>query len=605
MLKKEITKKGMILVISFMVTLGLFLYFHSFSPFIYQTNDDFFLKTIAAGEVTGTPEAMLLHMGYLSGAVIRLLYQMFPESPCYGIFMCCSYGVTIFVVLYSLLTLEKTKLAKILTIAMTCLVTYAFLFLHIAEMQYTTITGMVSAGALFLFALSENEDTWQKTLLHNIGFLFLSLWAFSMRDKAFLMVLPFVGMIALGKYLDAGICQQETLSDTAVGHKKWTFLKQNKKRKSLLLLGLVFILVLAFVWEVKNIAYGSASWSSFRQYTTDRETIYDYDGYPAYDTHQDLYQEIGITEASYEAASEHYSLIFDPLFNQQNMALIANTAEAERKAELAGNIPAKIKSMVAALLDRNLSYTDRPLNLLVYSLYFMLFLAAIVGYKKIVIRDIFFLFLARMVTWTYLLYIDRMPSRVTQALYLAELMVLLAISFRRKIWETRWIWYLTILLVVFLSFRFGIPKAKAAASEAASRESFSDAFIEMKEYFEEHSENFYYLDMNSFGSFTEEVLKSGENSYENFLFMGSWVANSPWYTEKFDQEGITNPALALLGEDDTSTPVYAVFMKTDDTSWDYLEKFYEENYPGSHLEVEDEVTTSSGITFEIVAGKRE
>ena len=249
-----------------------------------------------------------------------------------------------------------------------------------------------------------------------------------------------------------------------------------------------------------------------------------------------------------------------------------------------------------------------------------------------------------MVIWIYLVYNGRLPARVSQAVYIAELLILLGIALKYKLWKfsldaALWksspraaqeessfeaapenpsrdaalrnipkstlnipyiFWCLILCCFVFLAYRFGFPKARAAADEASSRLQFSQSFVDIKDYFADHPENLYYLDMNSFGSFTEDGLQGGINTYGNYLFMGSWVPHSPWYAEKFERSGIKEAdAAAALFENPN---VYAVFMKTEGTGYEYLSDFYAENYPGVTLEVVEEITVSNDITFQILQG---
>lgn len=610
-------KKLFLLFFSAAFVAGLFLYFHSITPFVYLTNDDFFLKTLASGEVTGSPDPRLWYIGYPAGLLISSLYRLFPSAPWYGLFLCLSFGITIFAVLYHMLRLEKTLPARLLTLLFFFLLAKGFLLLHIAEIQFTTVTGMTGAGALFLFAVSENSPDWKTVLKNNLGFLLLSAWAFSIRDKAFLMLFPFLGMIGIAKYLDAAA----SASPAYPGHS--SLFRLNPERRNLFRLLLVFVLLLGLVWGMNKAAYRSSAWTSFGHYTDCSETIYDYDGYPDYDTHQDLYKSLGITRSSYEAAAHHYNILLEPSINEKTMSSLASVAEAERTGQKPG-FAATFKNMASFFVDRNLSYTDRPLNLLVYSLYFLFFLLAAVCRRKQAVRDLVFLFIARMAVWSYLTYYGRLPSRVSQAVYLAELMVLLAICCKSRLWERSCsqsqdvcgsassfspllyirryhaIWYLTLAVLLVLTFRFGLPKSAAAVSEASSRLRFSDSYQELTDYFRTQPDSFFYLDMNSFGSFTQEALKSGQNQYANYLFMGSWVPHSPWYDTKFSREGITDPARSVLD----SGKVYLVFMKSSATSWQYLSDFYHEKYPGSALTVVKEIKTSEDVTFEILKGKR-
>lgn len=583
----------------------LFFYFRSLSPFIYQTNDDPFLKMILSGEMTGAPCARSFYISYPAGLLISGLYKLFPQLPWYGLFFCLAHFLTMVIVLYSLLKLEKSLPVRLLTTVLFSIFSYGFLFLHIAELQFTTVTAIAGCGALFLFALSSPADSLRDTLKNHIGFLLLSVYSFSVRGQAFFMFFPIIGMIGLEKYLDAG-------ENPSVG-----LFRLNRRRKNLFALAGVFMAVIGLLFVIEKLAYSPQDWHTFSAYTEASETIYDYEGYPDYDSHEETYRSLGITRSSYEAAAHHYCIALEPGINRETMETLASIVEQERRLSLS-ELPGKIREMAAFFLDRHLSYTDRPLNLLVYCCYVLFFLCGLISGKKKALRDILFLGFARMVIWAYLIFYGRLPSRVSQSVYLAELTVLLAIAFGNKIWSLHTtdgkksmrgtlrprlcsaFWALTILLLTVVCFRFGFPKAKAAAWEASSRLQFSQSFADIKEYFHAHPDNFYYLDMNSFGSFTEDALQSA-GEYDNFLYMGSWIPHSPWYDAKFERCGISDPAAALFESPD----VFAVFMNTEGISYDYLEDFYRENYPGVSLKVIDTIDVSNELQFLILKGYRD
>lgn len=566
----------------------LFRYFYSLSPFIYFTNDDVFFDSIASGEMTGTPNPRLYYIGFPAGLLISTLYKLIPSMPWYGLFLCISFGITMWVVLYKLMTLTKSIYGKVLLLILFVIGSYSFLFLHIAEIQFTTVTGMVGAGAVFLFLLSDAEDDLRQSVKNYMGFFLLSAYSLCIRDKGFLMLLPFIGILGVTKLIDAD---------------------SKKTRKNLFTLAGIFLVMMLLIMGFEKLAYSREDWKEFSDYTSASETLYDYTGYPDYDTYKDVYNELDLTRSSYEAAAHHYNIILEPLINKHTMETLEEIAEAEI-ALTPSKLPTKLKEMTLAFLNRHISHTDRPLNLLVYSLYILFFVTALISKKKTVMRDIVLIGIARMVIWTYLLYYGRLPARVSQAVYLAELILLLAIAWKYRVWETDCetdsrrksligFWSLSILCIVFIMFRFGMPKAQAAKYEANGRLTFSQAFVDIKHYFNEHPENFYYLDMNSFGSFTEDALQGHKDEYGNFLFMGSWVPHSPWYSEKFERQNLLETDAAKAAFEDN---VYFVFMKTDATGYDYLIDFYAENYPDVSIELVEEVTMSNDITFQILKG---
>lgn len=586
-------------IVSVLVVFLLFCYFRRLSHFIYQTNDDLFLKMIVSGEMTGTPNPRLFYISYPAGILVSSLYKLIPQSPWYGLFLCFTIGLTMVIILFSLLKAEKKPAVRLLTIMLFCMFIYGFFFLHIAELQFTTVTAMAGCGALFLFALSPLSDSLTETLKNNIGFLFFSSYSFCIREQIFLMFLPILGMIGLGKYLDAG--------KTPVS----PFLFINRKRKNLFFLTGIFAIIIASLFLLEKLSYQRADWKIFSAYTEASETIYDYEGYPDYDACEETYHALGITRSSYEAAAHHYCIMLEPNINQKTMETLAALIKQKRHLSLS-ELPEKLRVMASFFIDRHLSYTDRPLNLLVYCCYILFFICAILSGRKNAVRDILFLGFARMVIWAYLVFYGRLPSRVSQSVYMAEFAVLLAIAFGNQLWKPhrnakhdthlcRIVWIMSTIFLSFVCIRFGFPKAKAAAWEASSLLQFSQSFVDLKNYFYEHPDNFYYLDMNSFGSFTEDALQSGRNEYDNFLYLGSWIPHSPWYDAKFAKENISDPAAALY----ENPNVFVVFMDIEETSYCYLEAFYAENHPGVSLEIMDTVQTESGLSFLILKARSE
>ena len=614
-----------------LVVFLLFCFFRHLAPFVYQTNDDLFLRMIASGEISGTPESRLHFTAYPAGLFLSLLYRYFPSLPWYGLFLCCSFGFAMILVLYVLLRGEKTLSGRCITVLLFCMLSYGFLFAHLAELQFTTSAGIAAAGALFLFIVSPPSTSFRETLKHYAGFLLLSAYAFCIRDQVLFMCFPFLGMAGLSKYLDAGKLPADSPVDKKSG---FYFFCKNKKQKNLLLLGAVFLAMLAAFLVVEKIAYHGSDWRSFQSYSAARASVYDYEGYPDYDTHRETYQELGISRSSYEAAARRYCLILEPAIDRHSMEVLENISKQERAA-FRGTFPEKIHNMAEFFLERHRSDADKPLNLLVFRCYLLFMTGAVFSRKRNALRDILFTLFARMVIWSYLIFYGRLPIRISQTVYLAELAVLFAIAFSCKLWL--WhenperadqnnvsaqmprptdtpkkhtvfrqklcsaLWLLSLFLMIYTCIRSGIPNAEAVAETSAARLQFSESFTVMKDYFRDHPSYFYYLDTNSFSYFTEDALKGKEHTDSNYLLMGGWAAKSPWYEKKLEKEQIADPAAALY-----EYPfVCAVFMNTEETGYDYLEAFYAENHPDVHLEEVETVDAGGGISFIILNAVQE
>lgn len=603
-----------------LVVFLLFLFFRHLAPFVYQTNDDLFLRMIASGEISGTPESRLHFIAYPAGLLLSLLYRCFPSLPWYGLFLCCSFGFAMTLILYILLRDTKTWFGGCIAVILFCMLSCGFLFAHLAELQFTTSAGVAAAGALFLFIVSVPSSSFRETLKHYAGFFLLSAYAFCVRDQVLFMCFPFLGMAGLSEYLDAGkLPEEETSGKKPVSR----FICKNKHQRNLLLLGVVFLAMLAVFLLIEKIAYHGDDWRSFQSYSAARASVYDYEGYPDYDTYEETYRELGISRSSYEAAAHRYCLILDPAIDQHSMEILENISRQERAASL-GSFSKKVHDMTAFFFERHRSDADKPLNLLVYRCYILFMACALLSRKWNALRDILFALFARMAIWAYLLFYGRLPVRISQSVYLAELAVLFAAAFSHRLWILRSscqnrmpskkgtssglnfiflreklcppVFLLSLGIILYTCVRSGIPNAKAAAETASARLQFSESFTVMKDYFRAHPDCFYYLDTNSFAYFTEDALEPNENTDSNYLFMGGWAAKSPWYEKKLEKEQIADPAAALC-EDPF---VYAVFMNTEETGYGYLEAFYAENYPDVRLEEVETVDAGGGISFVIL-----
>lgn len=626
-----------------LVVFLLFLFFRHLAPFVYQTNDDLFLRMIASGEISGTPESRLFYISYPAGLLLSGLYKLFPHYPWYGLLLCFTCAFSMIIILYAFLRSEKKLTAHLFTIFMFCLFSYGFLFSFIAELQYTIVTGIIGCSALFLFVMASPSDTFCGTAKNYSGFLLLSVYALCIRDQVFFMYFPFIGMIGLGRYLNTG-------KSSSI-----PFYRLNAQRKNLFALAGIFIAILVSLFLTERLAYQQEDWHAFSAYTKSRTLVYDYEGYPDYDTYEETYRELGISRSSYEAAAHRYCLILDPAINQHSMEVLENISRQERAASL-GSFSKKVHDMTAFFFERHRSDADKPLNLLVYRCYILFIACALLSRKWNALRDILFALFARMAIWAYLLFYGRLPIRISQSVYLAELAVLFAIAFSHRLWSLRRetlspdptadptafshklriprretsslpegspcqngmpskkdtvsgqnfislrqklcsaAWLLSLAVILYTCVRSGIPNAKAAAETAAARLQFSESFTVMKDYFKAHPDCFYYLDTNSFSYFTEDALKPNENTDSNYLFMGGWAAKSPWYEKKLEKEQIADPAAALC-EDPF---VYAVFMNTEETGYGYLEAFYAENYPDVRLEEVETVDAGGGVSFVIL-----
>ncbi|MBQ4276315.1 MAG: hypothetical protein II717_07305, partial [Lachnospiraceae bacterium] len=215
---------------------------------------------------------------------------------------------------------------------------------------------------------------------------------------------------------------------------------------------------------------------------------------------------------------------------------------------------------------------------------------------------------ARMFDWIYLVWNGRFPFRVTQIIYIAEFVLLVAIIIRYRLWEIERkkkedkiinpVFLAMLLFVLAAAIRFGIPVMKKNYESVKSFRQMSVCFEELEDYLENHSDNFYFFDMSHL-YYMEELLSFKSAKYENYVYMGSWMPNSPWYNNKMKEWGIDSPAEALLEKDN----VYIVYQEVDFDTRDFLDYYFEEHYPGTSIEVVDTFVSSNGFKYEILKPK--
>lgn len=544
------------------------------TPPVFYNNDDVFLKQIASGEYTGIPESHLLHIGYLNGLFISTLYKIAPTVPWYGTFLfICIYG-SILLALFPLYQYLQKTWQKIVLTAVNILVMAGFLFSHMLQIQYTTVTAVVCSAALVHFYLAKEEIQIKTYLKQLIPCLLLFAISFEIRDKACIMMLPIFFFIGIAR-----------------------FIQNHKMLKPLLAFAGMLIGIIIVLWGIEKLAYSSPDWKAFESYNTNRENIVDYSGYPSYEENKELYDSLGISYQSYVSASTRYQLLLDDKINSSFMEIVADACP-ERTVSFTAIIKEFWNRHVTA-------YTDRPLNLIVYVMYAFIMVMALLSRKNKALLDVLAIFIGRMTIWAYLLFMGRSVSRVTQGIYIAELLLLTAVFFYHQLWsdakEKRKVIInatLTVMIVCigFVTLRWGLPYTERIHQDNRSKLAYAVTYQELREYFHDNSDCFYMLDTNSFSYFTEAVFAKTTVSDSNYVLLGSWSANSPW-TEKLAQSNeFGSYEIAALENEN----IFFVFMNTEVTGYEYLANYYEEKHPGTQLILHDTFTASTGVEFQIL-----
>ncbi len=543
----------------------------------YYTNDDVFMKQIVSGEMTGTPEAHILHIGYITGCFLKLLYTLLPSVPWYGILLFSYYALSLAIVFHAFLkAIEKNKY-KLPFLALFTFTTVSFLWTHMIHIQFTTITAILCATSLTLFYLSNDACSpiaYMKGNIVSLLFFFISL---ELRATACIMFLPVFLFIALTKLI-----------------------RNKKMLPSLLVYGSFLIGILLFTTVIEGIAYSDTEWNDFQKYNTARAQIMDYNGFPDYQDFSSQYTAHEVNQASYQAMSSRYQLLLD-----ENI----DTSFMMDMASISYHPQINITTLLKQFFERHTtSYMDRPLNLAVYILYFFTALLILFSRKWSIFYELFALFAGRMIIWFYLLLINRPQTRVTQGIYIAELLLLTAILFKNNLWNPslfrkRILFYITTICCIgcllFSGIKWGIPYMQGSNHTSKRNIIHYQNYLEIVNYFNNHEQNLYLLDTNSFSYFLGGIFSKTLPSKHNSILLGSWTAHSPWTDCIGKRYQINSYEKAAITQDN----VFFVFLNSEATNYNYLEHYFKSKYPDCFVIINDKFITSSGLEFLILEVK--
>jgi hypothetical protein len=589
---KKTSKNGIIWAFVIAGLVALFIVIaNRIAPFTID-NDNIYLKTVVSGEMTGTPDMHSYYIGSLTGLFMSGLYSVTGNGiPWFGIVLCFDIGFVMWYVIYCIVMNCKKWYMSIIGTVFCGLVAAAVFYRYFAETQYTIVSGILGCGAVFAALMADVRKEAGENALHLIMLFIFSIMSYSMRNSGFIMVFPFIGMIFVGKICDLFYYK----------HKGKTV------HWAVFIISVIAVVASLGINYVANKAtYSSAEWQTFDKYNAARVDMVDYEGYPDFETYKDVYESYGIKKSSYVALTEHYNLILDKNINEESFTALDEINKQIRKENNA-DLVSKMKQVFITIFRRNfLDYTDRPINVFVYFMYLAVFVIAIISKKYRCLTDLAMLFVARMFDWIYLVFMGRYPFRVTQIIYVAELFFLVGLVIKYELWNREKplifkkakmsiVYMIAVLMIAVISIRFGLPVAKSAKGTVQAFNSLSVCFQELEDYLEAHPENFYFFDMTSL-HYRENTLDFTESPYENYVYMGSWITNSPWYNNKLAANGIDDPGQALVARDD----LYIIFQVGEGYNRDFLDDYFEEHYPGSKVEKVTEFLSSNGFVYEIL-----
>ena len=559
-------------VLAFLLVVSLFAFAGFFFDFYYDLNDDVLIKDIVSGAYSGTPDAHSIQMLYPVSFVISLFYRILPALPWMGFFLCAAHGLCFFLIARRSLHFVKSIRSRVaLWVVEMVLILTLFLW-ELVMVQYTVTAAMLATCACFLVFTSEKKDKASEFFKEQTGAILLVILAFNVRSEMLLLMSPFIAF--------TGIVKWSTEKDA--------FSKENWKKY----LGLIGVIVTGmFVSTVIDaVAYSSQDWKTFRDFFDARTKVYDYTWYPSYEEAEDFYRDLGVTPAKQELI-DNYNFGLDDAIDAKLLWSIADYAQATGVKE---SFASRLKNAVIDYKWRTFHEVDAPYNFLIVAAYGMVLALAVVCKDKSVIWKLPLLAVFRTIPWMYVIWANRVPTRISHPLYIIELVILCAwmfsyVRFEKgdavgKTWasgeaeskenkkaQRSLVTSFTTAAVLLGIYAFiHLPTAwQNVSAEMHRRESVNEAMETLDAYAKQNPDNYYYIDVYSSVSFSEKMFHNVDNSQKNYDILGGWASGSP--LQKQTTAGYHEDKLSraeLLVQDN----FYFVCEESADT--EFLEEFY-------------------------------
>lgn len=549
------------------------------TDFVFVSNDDIFLQAILSGSLTGEPDAHAIYILYPLAWTIALFYRLLPEVNWYGIFILGIHFMCWGIILTKMISIATTKWKQVRNF----FATYFFLiFLDLQWLifsQYTALASIIACTALICIITVKNQNRIKEYILP-IVLLVISLM---LRSSAALMCLVFVLIFMFFKLVHCFFDKKDKVATQKL-------IKVYVKLLSILLV------CFALSFLINKLAYQSDEWKYYDEYNNYRTEVYDYYLYPAYEGNEEFYQSIGIQEEEmYIIQSANLDL--DSNITSQTMKAIYEKSKELKENNLQfTNVP---RRLIFDYLD---SFDEMNRELLsVYLLYGALLYVSIRKKQNSYVIGLILTFLARSGMRSYLIFMERLPDRVSSPLAFIEFVTLLGILLtilqnekqNNKNEEIREIGYIvgSTIIVLFMIllmadvYKENLDRSILVKNEVAWSENIFHAI-------EADDKNTYLLDVYSVAPMKAPIFGGGDFP-GNAIILGGWLQESPLleqqYKNRFDV--IINENILLQDN------VY--FVQRADLTTDWLVNYFESiDYP-IQIEMVKSIDRNEEVLFNV------
>ena len=542
--KKE-SKKAHIRLIFWLSILFNVLFFAAAiakNPPAWYTNDDFRMMTIVSGAYTGTPSPDIVFMRYPVGLLLSSLYTLTTAVPWYGIFtMLCMY-IPSCIFCYCIVKKAYEKNCTLFGIFLYFMLFMLLIQKYVCLPQFTLTSAFMGVGSLTL--LYEMPE--QKNVKHIVLAVLCAVVSFSVRSKAFYLLLPAILLVIFVRILRDG----------------------RSYRKYLIWGVSAFVLCLT-VLCVDIAAWSRSEYAEFKAFKEVRAEVYDYESIPGYYDNMPFYASNGISEVTYRAISGRF-LDMDDTVNTENLTKISDYINRIRTE--ADGIMQRIFTAFQNGLSRWYFSSDETIKYCAIFVTVLLFICIALSIKKRKPEIIFTALVAGMLMEiTCLEFNGRVMARlvdlmlltmsVTGCLIITEIIDKRTVSLKElagwiKSDKVQGISFVIAVCAISVFITAGICNMQNDLDNksVSLRETTNSKLEALMKYTENYPEAFFFYDTYDFISCTGSVFTTYDGILNNES-AGSWNSHAPSYYERNQKFGFTT---AIEGLTSRNSEVYFI-----------------------------------------------
>ncbi len=577
-----------------LVTAALALIIGTFFDHYYEFNDDVLMKDILSGAYAGTPSALNVQMLAPLGWVISGLYRIAGFVPWYGLFLVGIQYVCVFLVFDRSLEMTDSPAGAVGTIASGTVFFLSLLLPHFVMVQYTVTVSMMAGTACFLICTIPAGLDVPAFLKKALIPVLLIVVGYQLRTEMMLLMMPFVFSAALTALLreNHGALDKESLKKYAAA------------------VALVFALMGCSL-AVNAIAYSGTEWKAFLVEFDARTTLYDYEYVPDYSGENvGFYEQAGVSESQVQLL-QIYDYGIDDRIDAGMMHAVADHAEDLRRNGFADRIRESFKEYAY----RCTHFADGAYSALAFMLYLIVIMAMCmrkdlgVGRRLLlVLQNVGVLMLMRTVDWMAITYGRRLPDRITHSLYVAEILVLIAMLLGQIACSLRDrnFFKMTMTVLLILCGLIVLPGTlRNMKDRIEMQEEVNSCARAIDEYCAGRPDCFYWEDVYSTiidgESFNEKMFarmprsgsegtdgRTGGIRVKNYDLIGGWAMNSPILRTKMSLFGLNDVGNDLLDSGK------AFLIISDERDVDWVTDHYRDVGIDAGIEVVDAIKAKGG-----------